>query len=73
MKKDKQTIYKVIINPKVQYSIWKSRFTAPTGWRDEGRSGSKKACLDYISKVSGIEAENLQSKMEALMKENGIE
>lgn len=73
MKKDRETIYKVIINPEEQYSMWKARFTAPTGWQDAGKSGSKKACLDYIMKVSGIKAEDLQAKMEAMMKKNGME
>ncbi|MDP4501991.1 MbtH family protein [Nonomuraea sp. 3N208] len=43
--------YKVVINDEDQYSIWAANRPAPAGWREEGFSGDRNACLDYIDKV----------------------
>jgi len=45
------TQYKVVINHEEQYSIWPADRKNPSGWRDTGRSGSKKVCLVYIDEV----------------------
>jgi MbtH protein len=45
------TQYKVVINDEEQYSIWPAGRTAPLGWREVGRSGSKQECLDYVKEV----------------------
>jgi len=43
--------YRVVMNHEEQYSIWPvDRENAP-GWRDVGKNGSKKECLDYIEEV----------------------
>lgn len=45
------TIYKVVVNPEEQYSIWPADREPPPGWRDTGQSGSKADCLAYIKDV----------------------
>jgi MbtH protein len=41
----------VVINHEEQYSIWPAERESPAGWKDVGRSGSKRECLDYIEEV----------------------
>jgi len=43
--------YKVVINHEEQYSIWAADTENALGWRDVGRSGTKKECLEYIGEV----------------------
>jgi MbtH protein len=43
--------YKVVINHEEQYSIWPAERENPKGWKDVGRSGSKRECLNYIEEV----------------------
>ncbi|MET9344927.1 MULTISPECIES: MbtH family protein [unclassified Nonomuraea] len=43
--------YKVVINHEEQYSIWAADRPFPAGWREEGFSGDRKDCLEYIDKV----------------------
>ena len=40
--------YKVVLNHEEQYSIWPAERANPPGWNDDGKSGTKKECLDYI-------------------------
>jgi len=42
------TIYKVVVNDEEQYSIWSADRENPSGWKDAGKQGSKRECLDYI-------------------------
>ena len=52
--KDEQedtTIYKVVINHEEQYSILPAGRENPLGWIDDGKSGLKRDCLDYIREV----------------------
>lgn len=54
MMRDEQedtTIYKVVVNHEEQYSIWPADRENPLGWRDGGKSGLKKECLEYIKEV----------------------
>jgi MbtH protein len=44
-------VYKVVVNHEEQYSILLADKTNPAGWRDGGKSGTKKECLDYINEV----------------------
>lgn len=61
------TIYKVVINEEGQYSIWPSFRENPIGWRDEGRSGLKQECLDYIREVwTDMRPLSLRKKMEEM-------
>jgi len=43
--------YKVVVNHEEQYSIWPQGRENPLGWRDAGKSGSKKECLAHIKEV----------------------
>ena len=47
---DRRT-YKVVINHEEQYSIWPANRKNPLGWKDVGKKGAKKECLDYIEEV----------------------
>jgi MbtH protein len=49
--RDDPTIYKVVVNPEEQYSIWPAERENPPGWRDAGKLGTKEECLAYIEKV----------------------
>jgi MbtH protein len=43
--------YKVVINHEEQYSIWFADRENALGWKDVGKSGTKKECLAYIDEV----------------------
>jgi MbtH protein len=43
--------YKVVINHEEQYSIIPLNQSAPRGWKEVGKTGSKTACLNYIEEV----------------------
>ncbi len=61
------TIYKVVINHEEQYSIWPAHRENPLGWKDAGRSGPKKECLEYIEQVwTDMRPLSLRQKMAAL-------
>ncbi len=45
------TIYKVVVNQEEQYSIWPADRENAIGWRDQGPTGSKEECLDYIQRT----------------------
>ena len=44
-------LFKVVVNPEEQFSIWPVRKENPLGWRDAGRSGTKDECLRYIAEI----------------------
>ncbi|QFQ99402.1 MbtH family NRPS accessory protein [Streptomyces phaeolivaceus] len=43
--------YLVVMNHEEQYSIWAADREMPAGWRAEGTSGTREACLDHIERV----------------------
>ena len=43
--------YRAVVNDEEQYSIWLEDRPLPAGWRDTGRRGSSKECLDYIAEI----------------------
>jgi MbtH protein len=45
------TIYKVVLNHEEQYSIWPADRENAPGWSDEGKTGTKAECLQYIKEV----------------------
>ncbi|AHH98100.1 MbtH family protein [Kutzneria albida] len=45
------TRYKVVLNHEEQYSIWPTDRDNPAGWRDAGKVGDKRTCLDFINEV----------------------
>src|SRR5258708_40076004 len=51
MFEDEMLTYKVVVNDEEQYSIWPADRQNPSGWRDEGSSGSRDSCLAHIAEV----------------------
>lgn len=48
---DDDIVYKVVVNEEGQYSVWPAQRVNPLGWQDVGTSGTRAACLAYISLV----------------------
>ncbi|PYC16941.1 MbtH family protein [Pseudomonas mosselii] len=46
-----QITFCVVLNDEEQYSIWPQNRELPAGWRAEGTSGTRQACLDHIDQV----------------------
>ena len=49
MTQDEQ--YQVVLNDEEQYSIWPLERDLPAGWRAEGTTGDRTACLAHIEAV----------------------
>lgn len=45
------TLYQVVVNHELQYSIWPADRDPPAGWRSVGPKGLKGECLGYIEQV----------------------
>ncbi|MFF7246839.1 MbtH family protein [Embleya sp. NPDC008237] len=43
--------YRVVINDEEQYSVWATDRDIPAGWRAEGFTGTRPACLAHIDEV----------------------
>ena len=43
--------YVVVVNDEEQYSIWIEEQALPAGWRADGVSGTRAACLAHIDAV----------------------
>jgi len=43
--------YQVVVNDEEQYSIWLADQPLPAGWRLEGTTGDRSACLAHIDEV----------------------
>ncbi|MFI6586307.1 MbtH family protein [Embleya sp. NPDC050493] len=43
--------YRVVINDEDQYSVWATDGDIPAGWRPEGFTGTRPACLAHIDEV----------------------
>ncbi len=62
---DDNRTYKVVINHEEQYSIWFADRENALGWKDVGKEGTKKECLDYIEEVwTDMRPLSLRKKME---------
>ncbi|AFK04647.1 MbtH domain protein [Emticicia oligotrophica DSM 17448] len=46
-----EILYKVLVNHEEQYSIWPVVRENPLGWKDIGKTGTKKECLEYIEQA----------------------
>jgi MbtH protein len=63
---DDSTIYKVVCNDEEQYSIWVAGRDNAPGWRDAGKTGTKRECLSYIDTVwIDMRPRSLRRRMEA--------
>jgi MbtH protein len=59
------TVYKVVVNHEEQYSIWPADRENALGWRDAGKSGTKRECLDHIKEVwTDMRPLSLRKRME---------
>ncbi|HEY8026856.1 MAG TPA: MbtH family protein [Burkholderiaceae bacterium] len=57
--------YKVVVNHEQQYSIWPKDRENALGWSDEGKSGTKRECLDHINVVwTDMRPLSLQKQMQ---------
>ncbi|MDT0380776.1 MbtH family NRPS accessory protein [Streptomyces sp. DSM 42041] len=43
--------YQVVLNDEEQYSVWPADRGLPAGWRAEGTTGDREACLRHIDAV----------------------
>jgi len=43
--------YHAVVNHEEQYSIWLAGKEIPLGWKEAGKTGTKKECLDFIEEV----------------------
>lgn len=48
---DAFTEFAVVVNHEEQYSIWPTELEVPAGWRQDGRTGTKEECVNYIDEV----------------------
>ena len=63
--REENSIYKVDVNHKEQYSIWLIDRENPLGWKDAGKSGPKAECLGYIKEVwTDMRPLSLRTRME---------
>lgn len=51
IRQTEDALYKVVVNHEEQYSIWPADRENPLGWVDEGKSGTRDKCLDYIEEI----------------------
>jgi MbtH protein len=66
------TIFKVVVNHEEQYSIWPDYKEIPLGWREAGKTGLKKECLEYIEQVwTDMRPLSLRKYMEAQENRDG--
>jgi uncharacterized protein YbdZ (MbtH family) len=67
-------IYCVVVNHEEQDSIWAQGRALPSGWKEAGKSGTKRDCLDYIDKVwTDMRPLSLREKMAAQAERNFAE
>jgi MbtH protein len=48
---DDTAMFAVVVNHEEQYSIWPADREVPTGWRAQGTSGTRAACLARIAEL----------------------
>ena len=62
-----QTIYVVVMNLEEMYSIWPADRELPLGWRLEGFSGLKPACIEHMKNVwTDMRPLSLRKKMQEM-------
>jgi len=67
MAEEDATVYKVVVNHEMQYSIWPRSRENALGWFDEGKQGTKAQCLEYIDTVwTDMRPLSLRKHMESL-------
>lgn len=57
--------WRVVINVEDQYSIWPTFKPIPSGWREEGKTGTKEECLNHIKEAwTDMRPRSLKEQME---------
>ena len=57
--------FKVVLNDEEQYSIWPTDRDNPAGWKDEGKRGTREACLEHIERVwTDLRPKSLRERVE---------
>ncbi|TXS53647.1 MbtH family protein [Streptomyces sp. uw30] len=63
---DEDREFSVVVNHEGQHSIWPADRDVPSGWRAEGFSGDKAACLAHVDRVwTDLRPLSLRSQMQA--------
>ncbi|MBT2420973.1 MbtH family protein [Streptomyces sp. ISL-22] len=63
---DERREFSVVVNHEGQHSIWPADRDIPSGWRAQGFSGDKAACLAHIDRVwTDLRPLSLRSQMQA--------
>lgn len=58
--------FSVVVNHEEQYSIWPTSKDIPDGWREVGKRGLKRECLDYIEQTwTDMRPLSLRKRMDA--------
>ncbi len=64
--------YQVVVNDEEQYSIWLADRPLPAGWRCDGTTGTREACLEHISQVwTDMRPKSLRLHMAAQQESSG--
>ncbi len=62
---DDTTLYTVVINSELQYSIWPVGRDLPEDWKSAGKVGTKQECLEHIAEVwTDMRPLSLRKKLE---------
>jgi len=70
---DDRRIYSVVVNHEEQYSIWLFGKQIPLGWRDSGKSGTKRECLQYVKEVwTDMRPLSLRKQMDAASRQKPL-
>ena len=48
---DESVLYRIVVNPEDQYSIWPAHRSNPIGWSDTGDNGTRAQCLERIRQI----------------------
>lgn len=48
---DEKTVFIVLVNDELQYSLWMADVDIPAGWRQVGPTGDKETCLAFVREV----------------------
>ena len=63
---ESQEQFTVVTNHEEQYSIWPAGKPIPAGWRANGPTADKQACLDHIAEVwTDMRPLSLRKQMES--------
>jgi MbtH protein len=49
--KEKERIFRVLVNLEEQYSLWAADLKIPNGWESVGPTDTKEVCLSFIKEV----------------------